>query len=113
MPKKIEITLDLHKCDDDDRFLLLDGMDITEYIPDTTEQGAKFAMYIDKWCQYLNRTVTDNNEMAFGNVELARLEGWITGYGTAKGYTSDETHNSYVVINAGLYVIKLSKPFKQ
>lgn len=106
MPKRIEITLELHK---EGTLLLLDGSDIIDFISDTTAKEALFAQYIDKWCQYLNRTVTDNLEMAFGNVEQARLEGWITGYETAKGYTSD-TENGYVVIRAGIYVVRLKKP---
>lgn len=70
-------------------------------------------LYIDKWCQYLNRTVTDNPDMSFGNLELARLDGWIVGYGTAKGYTVDETSNkSYVIIEAGKYTVRLAKPYE-
>lgn len=110
MPKRMEITLELHNIDGQ---LLLHSSDIYSILPDTTEKEAELNLYIDKWCQYLNRLVTDNKEMAFGNVELARLDGWIKGYETAKGYLSDYlTNKGYVVIAAGKYIIKLAKPYE-
>lgn len=107
-----KILLEPHKTDGND--YLLDFRDIYDYINKNSESDNKFALYISKWCEYLNRKATHNKEMAFADEDICRLGGWVAGYEAAKGYTSEHKvidEKKAVVIAAKLYKVIIFKPY--
>lgn len=104
----MKIELELHKDGD---LLLLNSQDMYEYIGESSESDVMFAYYIDKWCQYLNYPLLHNDEMMFGDADLARLEGWINGYNYAKKIDA-RWEKGVVVFRYGKHSITLNKPFR-
>ena len=104
----MKIELELHK---DGNLLLLNSQDIYKYIGESSEADIMLAYYIDKWCEYLNYPLLHNDDMKFGDIDLERLESWITGYNYAKKI--DVTRKDGVVsFRYGKHSIALSIPFK-
>lgn len=106
---KTNVVLELHN-DEELHAVVLDSNDIYEYVSERTIEEVELALYVDKWCTYLNYHILNNREMAFGDVDYARLEGWITGYNHAKKI--DVRHfTDRVEIKMRKYFIVLKKPF--
>lgn len=110
MAKIIDVFMNLHESDGN--CLLLDSQDVYEYVGEKIEAEIEFAYYIDKWCEYLNSFVLDNKELAFGNINQARLDGWLKGYEFGKGYVS-ERKNGFVTIKAKRYRVTLKIPYEE
>lgn len=109
MSKIINIVLDLHKCD---QFMVLNSCDILEYINENNENDIKFVQYVEKWCEYLNLGVTDNEELKFGNPHRFFLSGWTTGYETAMGYKTKRNMESLIIQAKRKYCVELKIPYK-
>lgn len=103
----MEIILELHQSDN---FFTLDFQDIYQYVKEYETADVELAYYIERWCEYLNYPIHHNNEMAFGDVELARLEGWITGYNHAKKINVSH-FTDRVEIKMHKHFIILKKPY--
>ena len=107
---KTIIELKLHK-DEEVNSLILDFNDVYKFIGEIDKDDIEVAFYINKWCDYLNYRVYHNEEMCFGDTELARLDGWITGYNHAKKI--DVKHfTGRVEIKMRKYSIILHRPYK-
>lgn len=104
----MKIELELHK---DGKFLLLESQDIYNFVDEQTTADLQLACYVDKWCEYLNYPFLHNTDMKFGDTEYSRLEGWITGFGYAKGIDVDD-RNGVVSFRYGKHTVTLNKPFK-
>ena len=102
------IILELHR---DHNACTLDYQDIYKYISEETEKEIEFALYIEKWCEYLNYHILNNKEMMFGDTTLAKLEGWITGYNFAKKIEVTHFKDRVEIRMKGFFII-LNKPFE-
>lgn len=107
---KTKIVLELHK-EPENNCCVLNEQDVYQYIGESTSQEIELAMYIQKWCEFLNYSVLNSNEMVFGDPEYAKLEGWISGYNFAKHIEVEET-DELVTIKMNKYEVILSKPFE-
>lgn len=102
------MTIHLHLGADN----MLDSADIYKYVDENSEQNAKFALYIDKLCEYLNHIVTGNSDLRFGDVEYARLGGWLTGFEAAMSYNVVTTPNN-ITVKTKRHTVILDKPRKE
>lgn len=103
----MKIKLELHR---DGNFLLLDSQDLYKHIPESVESNIRMAYYVDRWCEYLNWPLLHNQEMAFGDPDYARLDGWLTGYSFAKRIEVVE-NNGFILLRGRGYQIELPRPF--
>lgn len=105
------IRLKLHRDSAD--CLMLDSQDIYEYIGESTFEEIEFALYIDKWCKYLNYHIggLHNTNMIIGDSEYSKLDGWLDGYNYAKKY--EVTHHAgFVEIKTKKFLVVLERPFE-
>lgn len=105
---KKKIVLELHKQDD---AYVLESQDMFQYIGEMTNQEVELALYINKWCQYLNYYIFHSKDMMFSDAEYARLEGWLDGYECAKDIHVDN-FDDRIEIDMKRYHIILKKPYE-
>ena len=105
-----KIVLELQK-DTESNACTLNHQDIYNYVGECTEQEVEFALYIEKWCEYLNYYILNNKEMAFGDTDYARLEGWLAGYNFAKKIDVTNFKDRVEIKMKGYFVI-LNRPFE-
>lgn len=105
-----KIILELHK-EENLNSCTLESQDIYKYVGENEEQEIELALYIDKWCQYLNYHILNNKEMAFGDTDLSTLKGWLDGYNFAKKIDV-QNFKDRVEIKMRGYFIVLNKPFE-
>lgn len=105
-----QIRLDLHKKGN---ALLLDYNDVYNYVGEAKDEDVRLAIYIQKWCEYLNYYLNGehNDEMPFGDIGYERLSNWIDGYNFSKNYRVDWDVGE-VKITADDYIITLKIPFE-
>ena len=103
----MRIEMELHK---EGNALVLNSQDIYNYISEETMAEVELALFVDKYCEYLNYYIDHNKEMAFGDTDFSRLEGWLDGYVFAKKYIISQK-NGETHIKAGRYLIIFPKPF--
>lgn len=82
MDRNNQIRLTLHKTDN---YLLLDSQELRQAMCIDSPPKARFFGFIEKFCEYLNYSVTHSGE-AFCVAEHARLEAWVEAYCYAKNY---------------------------
>ena len=104
----MNIVLDLHR---EANILLLDSMDIYNFVGEEKNADLELALYVDKWCEYLNYPFLHNKDMKFPDADYSKLEGWIDGYSFAKKIDVDESR-SFVKFRFGRHNITLSQPFE-
>ena len=106
-----KIKLELHKVDE--KYLMLESQDVYKFVGESTNADMDLALYVDKWCEYLNWFIggMHNNDMKFADGEYYTLKGWLNGYNFAKKY--DVTHKKGIVeIKGRNLLIELAIPFE-
>lgn len=105
-----EIHLKLHN--ENNVSCMLESQDIYDYVGEEKAEDIELALYIDKWCEYLNWYVggMHNTEMKFSDSEYLILQGWIDGYNFAKKYDVSKKDNC-IKIKTKKYLIILDIPF--
>jgi hypothetical protein len=104
----MNIVLELHR---EANMLLLDSADIYNFVGEESNAELELALYVAKWCEYLNYPFLHNRDMRFTDADCAKLEGWIDGYSFAKKIDVDE-RNDAVRFKFGKHNITLHQPFE-
>ena len=104
----MNIVLELHR---EANMLLLDSSDIYNFVGESTNADLELALYVDKWCEYLNYPFLHNGDMKFPDADYAKLEGWLDGYSFAKKIDVDES-KAFVKFKFGKHNITLHQPFE-
>ena len=103
------IELKLHH--EEGTFLhLLESQDIYDFVDESSVEDVELAYYVEKWCEWLNYFFL-NDATVNGNLEEARLRGWINGYNYAKHVDEQEYDDRYILVMKK-YVITIHKPKK-
>ena len=103
----MNIVLELHR---EANMLLLESADIYNFVGEETKAELELALYVAKWCEYLNYPFLHNKDMRFPDSDYAKLEGWIDGYSFAKKIDVDERKDA-VRFKFGKHNITLHQPF--
>lgn len=104
----MNIVLELHR---EANMLLLESSDIYSFVGETTKADLELALYVAKWCEYLNYPLLHNNDMKFLDADYTKLEGWLDGYSFAKKIDVDERKDA-VRFKFGKHNITLNRPFE-
>ena len=101
----------IHKIkDEDDGLEYIDTTEVFEYegYSEFSDKGQQAYFFLETFVRPILHYYHNNTSTAFGNPDLARYEGMLTGYCIGKGWDIDETRD-YMLITKGkrkLYYIE-------